>query len=300
MTTHGEALRSAHIQLVRIDVELPHRDNGRALNRAKSLSDQGIRVMAIVKSRNLSPYRGSWGSEWENYVGEVVARFGPHVQYWQIDNELNHPIHSPCPSVRSNVRAEIITRGCGAIKEGSDATTVVNLVSYWGIDFVTLRYLSQLEALAQNGAEIDILGIDSYRRTYAPGGPHMYPRDLLKAHRHWSKEILITETGFSAPLFFRTEEDQSQYFRSVFEALHNDEFRETNPWFLGTLVYVYGCDADLPHPEYRFGMLRSNGTPKPAWLTVIEEAKRLRGSGLLFGVTSHVNEYDRTDVCPER
>lgn len=300
MTTHGEALRNADIQLVRIDVDLPRRDDHRSFNRARSLADQGIQIMAIVKSQHLSPYRGAWGTDWDEYVGEVVERFDPYVDYWQIDNELNHPGHALHPSLRSSVRSEIVSRGCKVIRDASDAATVVNLVSFWGMDFLTVRYVDQLESLAQTGVQIDILGIDSYRRTYAPGGPHMYPQDLVKAKRRWSKEILMTETGFSAPLLLRTEEDQNQYFRSVFEALHNDGFREANPWFLGTLVYVYGCDANLPSPEYRFGMLRPDGTPKPAWLTVAEEARRLRSDSLIFGVTSHVNEYEQTDRCPKR
>lgn len=302
MTTHGEVLRDAGIGIVRVDVQDPVEDEGRSFKRVKALAGVGIRVMAIIKSHRMIPTRRGWERKWTEYVEDLVSRLGPDVDFWQIDNELNHFYHSTLPFFWPPLRAEIIRGGCQAVKDKSPgAKTVVNLYSYGGFGRLGPCFLGQLVSLVEAGVPIDILGVDIYRGTYAFGGPSLYPRDLLWAHHHWNGDVLMTETGLSAPGLFRKEEAQSRYLVKVFEALHDDQFLRENPWFLGTLIYVYGCDRESINPEYHFGMLHPDGSPKPAWSIVVREAQRLRNSQsrLLFGVTSHVNEYDAGDVCPQ-
>ncbi len=293
MKTHGEILRDSGMRLVRLDVESPQRDGGHTYERARTLSRLGLQVMGIVHSDWLAPYRGPWETRWREYIGGIVQEFGQTVDYWQVENELNHPYHSFHPSLRRELRRRLIAIGCGAVKEESpEAKTVVNMYSYLGFGPWRLGYLNQLVALAESGIPIDVLGIDVYRGTYAPGGPSMYCDDLRRAERRWQRDIIVAETGFPAPWLWRPEEAQSLYFRELFRSIHDDGFVAQSPWFLGTLLYVYGLDRPTASPEDHFGLMHPDGRLKASWATVVDEARRLRGSleRITLGVTSHVDE----------
>lgn len=298
MKTHGEVLKEAGLQVVRVDVESPARDGGHTLDRVRSLSSLGLSVMAVVKPGWLAPYRRGWQARWRGYVDGIFSDFDPLVDYWQIGNELNHPYHSFHPSLSRSLRRDLIAEGCASVKETSRAKTIVNMYTYLGFGPLSLGYLHQLVSLVEAGVPIDVLGVDMFRGTYAPGGPFHYTHDLLRALSRWGRSVMITETGYSAPWLWRTEEDQSRYFTQLFGSVHDDHFLDENPRFLGTLVYVYTLDRVGPNPEDHFGMVRPDGSPKLAWGTVVEEARRLRGAmrSTTFGVTSHVDERAPADV----
>lgn len=293
MKTHGEILQEAGLQVVRLDAEPLARDGGHTLDRVKNLSALGLSVMAVISPRWLAPYRRGWEGRWREYVDGIAREFGRFVDYWQVGNEFNHPYHSFQPSLSRRLRRDLIAEGCLAAKDGAPrAKTVINMYTYLGFGRLRIGYLNQLVSLVEAGVPIDVLGIDIFRGTYAPGGPSLYSADLPRALGRWGREVMITETGYSAPWLGRTEEDQSRYFRECFAAVHDDRFVEENPRFLGTLVYVYGLDGSAPNPESHFGLLRPDGSHKLAWRTVVEEARRLRGltRNTAFGVTSHVDE----------
>ncbi len=286
-------LKEAGLKVVRLDVESPARDGGDAQDRVRYLSALGLSVMAIISPRWLAPYRSGWQSRWKGYVREIVEEMGESVDYWQVGNEFNHPYHSFHPSLSRSLRRDLVTEGCLAAKDGRpNAKTVVNMYTYLGFGPLRVGYLGQLASLLEAGVPIDVLGIDIFRGTYAPGGPSLYSWDLRRALGRWEGALIVTETGYSAPWLGRTEEDQSRYLRECFATVHDGRFVDENPRFLGTLVYVYGLDGHIPNPEDHFGLLRSDGSHKLGWGTVVEEARRLPNlrQNVVLGVTSHVDE----------
>ncbi|MFQ6012425.1 MAG: hypothetical protein ACE5LS_02110 [Thermoplasmata archaeon] len=296
MTTHGDVLKRAGIQVIRLDVRLPSEDDGLSLKRVEELTRCGLKVMAIAKSDCFAPYRhATWEVGWREYVERLVRKFHPHVSFWQVENELNHPYHNRRASRRADVREKLLKEGCGAVKQANrQAETIVNL--YWHLG--REEYLRQLTSLRNAGCPIDILGIDVYRGPWAFGDPSDYPDDIDRARLVWHGPILISETGYAAWRPWKTEAGQVRYFDRLFGAVHRG-FLQSRPWFLGTIVYVYGCTRLSITPERRFGLLRRDGTERPVWRKIVQEARHMANERL-FGVTSHVNEFDDTGICPPR
>lgn len=294
MTTHAERLQEAGIQLVRLDVEPPERDGGRSLARAEHLSQHRLHVMGILHSRPFRPYRAGWVQDWREYVEAMVGHFRRFVSWWQMENELNHPYHAPEASLNPLLRASILTEGCRTVRANQpEARIVVNVYAY-NLPGWRRTYLHDLAALREADVPLDVLGVDLYRGTYAPGAPRQYTQDLLTLAGIWPGDVLLTETGYPAPWLWRSELHQAQYFETLFRTVHDPDFLRRNPWYLGTLAYVYGRDRHSVNPERRFAVLRSDGRPKPAWEVIAQEGRRLlaKKDRILLGVTSHVDERD--------
>jgi hypothetical protein len=134
--------------------------------------------------------------------------------------------------------------------------------------------------------KIDILGLDIYRGTWHLGGPQSYPEDVMRYHKLWDGDVMIMETGFCTGIFGRSNADQANYVRQVFESL--DSYIKDAPWFRGIAWYVYSSShAGMPCENY-FGLHKNDEvTGKPAWKLFTEKTEQYKQYGKILGITYH-------------
>ena len=293
-------MKNSGINWVRMDVKKPIEHSDILFREAYK---QGINVIAVVSSKrifkgfgfkdaNYLPGSG-WKRKWRKNVEEVVSKLGPHVKIWQIENELNHPWHNLLPSLNTKLAVEILEIGADAVKSiDPDAKVTTNLfynlggiLPFFGINLIRdkpfiLRYRQRLEN------KIDILGMDIYRGTWHGGSPARYPNDLKYYHELWGWDVMITETGYCTGIFGRSEADQANYVKQVFQSL--DNYIKKVPWFLGIIWYVYkSSHSGIPCEKY-FGLHKADGlTEKPAWREFTDQVNLYNKYNKILGVTYH-------------
>jgi hypothetical protein len=297
---HLQKMKNAGINWVRMDVTQPLDNSQKAF---KEAHDLGLKVIGVVTSKRMLRGLGfgtknylpgsNWGSKWKKSVEEVANLFDPYIEIWQIDNELNHPWHNLVPSMNTQLALDIIESGADAIRKiNSEAELAINLFYELkgpfhlpGIPIIRdnsfiLRFKDRLEN------KIDILALDIYRGTWHVGGPESYSEDVMRYRKLWGGDVMIMETGFCTGLFGRSEADQANYVRQVFERL--DNYICKVPWFRGIVWYVFrSSHAGIPCENY-FGLHRDDGfTEKTAWREFTEKVKKYNQYGKILGITYH-------------
>ena len=128
--------------------------------------------------------------------------------------------------------------------------------------------------------------MDIYRATWHGGAPKDYPTDLERYHDLWGKDVMIMETGFCTGILGRSEADQANHVKEVFQVL--DNYIKEVPWFKGIMWYVYSSShSGLPCERY-FGLhLRNGQKEKPAWAEFVENVNRYKKYGKILGITYH-------------
>jgi hypothetical protein len=293
-------MKNAGLNWVRLDVTKPMSSSIKVF---KEAHDLGLKVIGVVTSKRMlrdlefgtkNYLPGSnWGDKWKKSVEKVARLFDPYVEIWQIDNELNHPWHNFIPSKNTQLALDIIESGADAIKKiNSETELAVNLFYELkgpfhipGLPIIRdkpfiLRYKERLEN------KIDILGLDIYRGSWHVGGPESYPEDVMHYRELWGGDVMIMETGFCTDAFGRSEVDQANYVRQVFESL--DKYFFKVPWFRGIVWYVYRSSHEGVPCENFFGLHRNDGSSeKPAWREFTEKLKQYNQSGKILGITYH-------------
>jgi hypothetical protein len=294
---HLHRIRDAGIPWVRMDVKKPVAECEYLFREAHDL---GLDIIAPMTSKRMLKGHGfgtehyfpgsGLGRKWKNHIEEAVRILHPYVKIWQIDNELNHPLHNPVPSINMQLRVDIVRGGIDVVKNiDSSAKIAVNLFHELRgpLGFPYVRDKAFIRKLLQEiGNSIDILGIDIYRDSWHLGTPAQYPDDLERIHSLWHGDVMIMETGFCTGLFGGSENDQACHVRSVFRRLDN-HIRNV-PWFSGIMWYEYASrHAKIPCENY-FGLHKYNGfDAKPAWTAFVKEVNRYRTTGKILGITYH-------------
>jgi hypothetical protein len=293
-------MKDTGINWVRLDVTKPL---GNSIKVFKEAHDLGLKVIGVVTSKRMLRDLGfgtryyipgsNWGDKWKKYVEEVASLFDPFVEIWQIDNELNHPLHNLIPSMNTQLALDIIESGADVIKKiNSEAELAVNLFYELkgpfhipGLSIVRdkpfiLRFKERLEN------KIDILGLDIYRGTWHGGGPGSYPADVTHYRELWGGDVMIMETGFCTGIFGRSEADQANYVNQVFRYL--DNYIKDAPWFRGIAWYVYRSSyAGIPCENF-FGLHKNDGfIEKPAWREFTDKVQQYNQSGKIISITYH-------------
>ncbi len=196
---------------------------------------------------------------WARYVAEMVTRYRDQVKYWEVWNEPNgQQFWGDEPSAREY--AAVLKTAYTTIKR-LDPHAVVIGGAIAGTDLNYLRELFDAGGLNY----MDVLSIHPYR----VGGPD--ETDLLRdlqfhqelMHEYgYEKPIWLTEIGWATDTgpYGVSEAQQARYLvRTYLLALSTGYVQEVN-W--------YDFQDDGPDPanhEHRFGIVRLDLSPKPAY-----------------------------------
>jgi polysaccharide biosynthesis protein PslG len=241
-------------------------------------------------------------SGFANYVAHVVRRYGPRGSFWrahrdvpyrparwfEIWNEPYLPQFSdggPNPAAYARLfKAAAIAgnRARAGAKFLLAADTSAQTDSGSLVPWIAPMY----RAVRNLNRYVDGIAAHPYS---APQGPLEFTRGhdarfqfrRIEALRHdfvsrgARKPVWITEIGWStcpgSPGNCNTEPEQATYLGQTFRTV-----KRKYPWVHALFVYNYRdspSDTDPGNKERWFGLLRSDGSPKPAWNVLRAEAR---------------------------
>jgi len=254
-------------------------------------AQQGIRVLFTVSSspswvasKSNYPPTGPFIAPFRAFVQAAAQRYASNVTYWQLWNEMNAPTFwFDQPSPRQYV--QLLKVFSGGVKSGNPRAKVVvgglfrtpQVWSPGGIPLV--RYLPGIYK-AGGKRFFDAVSVHPYANA---------PKDALRAVKQ-TREIMdrfkdtkarlwITEIGWSTggqgwagSPYQATERQQAKNLTKSFSALIGARKSLR-------LQRVYWHDwEDSPDPNvpnvYQMGLLRGDGTAKPAWKAYQRFARR--------------------------
>jgi hypothetical protein len=206
-------------------------------------------------------------AEWSAFAQAIARALGGHpsIRSWEIYNEENVPLWW---DGSAQAYAEVLRRGAAAVRHGDPGARVLLGGMVW-------PDLEWLETACAGGAPFDVLPFHAYPETWTPDsvtverylGRRFAEEFVAQADRTCGRHpIWINETGF-ATVPGKAEADQAAWWARAFatflaapriEHLGIYELRDQR---LGTPVIG---DA----PNYYLGLLRRDGTRKPAFETV--------------------------------
>jgi hypothetical protein len=203
---------------------------------------------------------------------EVVRRYKNLIKTWQIENEPNWWFAHYAAGWRkgliwfnSKFKQKLLSSLQDAVTaENGGAQIVINLE----VD-------RRIKDLYFYGKYCDIIGLDYY-----PNYSHAKPIDVSslipkakKIFEEVGKRIIICETGYpSGPsILGYSKMLQALYIKKILEALNNESLIET--------VFIWRLsDSEwhsFPEHENHFGLIESNGTPKPSWHVYLNWIKKI-------------------------
>ncbi len=241
------------------------------------------------------------GADWEaaqrhcrRVVKRSVERYRGRIGIWDAINEAHDWANGLALSQEQQVA---ITRiACDAVREANpDATVIVNncLVFgeyaasgevHLGPTFERVRTpLSYLAALAEEGVDFDVIGI----QLYFPARDMLAVSDLLDEYARFGKPLHITELGVAAgrrPGSSEQESRQSLFTRGRWHQPWREQVQaDWLKWFY-TICYARpDVEAitwwDFADPAFipMAGLFRENGIPKEAYLRLRALTRRWLG-----------------------
>jgi hypothetical protein len=205
--------------------------------------------------------------EWATFVEAIATALAGHpsVRSWEIYNEENVPLWWDGSSEQY---ADVLRRGAAAVRRAAPGTPVLLGGMVW-------PDLGWLETACAGGAPFDVLPFHAYPETWTPDsvtvenylGPDFTDRFAAEADRECgSHSIWINETGF-ATVPGASEAKQAAWWARAFATF----LAQPRIEHLG--IYELRDQAlDTPvigdAPNYYLGLIRRDGTPKPAFATV--------------------------------
>jgi hypothetical protein len=217
--------------------------------------------------------------DFARFVAEAGRRYGPdRVQAWEIWNEPNIPTFwHPRPS--PDAYATLLDRAAAALKAARPGAYVVSAglspaysdgTAVAPLDFVNRLYA--LEAMEN----VDAVGMHPYSATLLPLTPSTEAwntflqmesvHKLMNSYGDGHKQVWGTEFGVATGTS-RTSTSEAQQ-AAVIEEGYARLADGSWPW-LGTL-FTYSLrdrSSDLGDRQSNYGLLRHDGSPKPAYLT---------------------------------
>jgi hypothetical protein len=262
-------------------------------------------VMAFDKSDNTTAWRpnvpdwigppgsASYYDGYEQACEELARQTGDMVPFWQVSNEMDIDVFRG-PLTREYA-AGFMLAGARGLRKGNPNTrpginpAVVSDESRW----------LYRELYVRPDTPFGYAGIDGYFGSWQPGGPEDWVPWLDEIHTITGQDVLVNEWGYSAlgavgespkgPLppgvngvcvarawnnvwgGAHTPAVQADYFRIALKIF------ATYPHVLGSFIYDWGDDAVCYHcgqtecpSECGWGIVDSQGTPKPAYYAVKE------------------------------
>jgi hypothetical protein len=288
-----------------IQVESAERYDWEASDRVADMAKKyGIKSLAVIT------YAPGWAQEegcpagrhcppsqagsFARFAGIAAAHYAVRIDAWEIWNEPNYEA-SWYPAADAEAYAALLVAASAAIKEAAPHATVISggLATIGSDDGSNLTMATFVRTLYRTGANqtTDALAIHPYTYPYGTtaavsrnGWQELRSlRQLMESGGDASKKIWITEYGaptggpgsvrslgdaaFTLERDFLREEDQKQLAEDVIGS-----YREQRA-YLGPLFWYSLRDegTDSSTTENFFGLLRADGSPKPAY-PVLREA----------------------------
>jgi hypothetical protein len=204
------------------------------------------------------------------FAGLAAQRYAGKVGAYEIWNEPNAaPFYGPQPDPAGYT--QLLKAAYPAIKAAHPNATVIGGVVGSTITYENLTFnpVTFVDEMYQNGAQgyFDALSFHPYQYTmpFSTGGYHPDSpinqladiRDLMVANGDGGKLIWASEHG--QPTAVSSEAEQAAYLQDMLTTWRTLDY--TGPAFVYTLQDTQTGSTD---PEATFGLIRSDGTWKPA------------------------------------
>jgi hypothetical protein len=240
---------------------------------------RGMGVLAVITTTpgwaNDPSAPGVYGhpaspADFGTFAGLAAQRYAGKVGAYEIWNEPNAaPYYGPQPDPAGYT--ELLKAAYPAIKAADPNATVVGGVVGSTVTYrnFTLNPVTFVDEMYQNGAQgyFDALSFHPYQYTmpFSTGGYHPDSpinqladiRDLMVANGDADKLIWASEYG--QPTAVSSEAEQAAYLQDMLTTWRTLDY--TGPAFVYTLQDTETGSTD---PEATFGLIRSDGTWKPA------------------------------------
>ena len=198
------------------------------------------------------------------YSKTVASSFGQDIDYYQLGNELNHPIDL-IPFDWDAVFIYWLSQGL--YEDPSDHIGIINVFAdwfYWDRDLK-----SWLETLKNLPADtIGIIAIDHYPGTWGEGPFDNWEAldKLINIASKYDKKSSIMETGYPTQGNDHNEDKQAEYINKAFNAImkrakeHDIEFLS---WYM---LWDEPGSGEVRYDGW--GVLRRDFSKKPGWYTL--------------------------------
>jgi hypothetical protein len=233
----------------------------------KAARARGIQVLLILDfgnglysgSEKGAPATDAERDAFARYCREVVKRYGPlGVRHFEVWNEPNASMFwKPRPSPADYAR--LLEAAYKACKDADPGSTVLGC-STAGTD---VAFISSVLG-AGGGRFMDAISFHPYRQPSPPEEHLLADTARLKALAP-EKPLWITEIGYPTHTGAAgvDEETQADYLVRAFL------LARTSPSIARVFWYDFQNDGEDPgEPEFNFGIVRMDGTPKPSYRAI--------------------------------
>jgi hypothetical protein len=251
----------------------------------KAARARGIQVLLILDFGNAlyagsekgGPATDAGRDAFGRYCREVVKRYGPlGVRHFEVWNEPNASMFwKPRPNPADY--AKLLEAAYKSCKDGDPGSTVLGC-STAGTD---VDFVSGVLA-AGGGRSMDAISFHPYRQPAPPEENLLADIARLKALAP-EKPVWITEIGYPSHTGAAgvDEETQADYLVRTFL------LARTSPSIERVFWYDFQNDGEDPgEAEFNFGIVRKDGTPKPAFAALKTLTSLIKSLG--------VTEFQRT------
>lgn len=253
-------------------------------------AERGIRVLPFVYGtpswlgrQEKAPLEEGALARWKGFLRILVARYGPQgsfwrgrahrepIRRWQIWNEPNFRLYW-APKIEPAGYAKLLRASATTIRDADPGAKIVLAgVAPVGSGMKTWVFMRRLLRVPGVLGDFDFAALHPYSATIPELDYQLEKvRAAMVAGGAGRKPLLVTEFGVAShgdypSAFVEGEEGQARFLRDSFERLLAMRHR----WHIaGAYWYTWQDEADAdPHCGFcqGAGVLRLNGTAKPAW-----------------------------------
>ncbi|MBS1843751.1 MAG: hypothetical protein JST53_04960 [Actinobacteria bacterium] len=256
----------------------------------RAAAERGIRVLPFVYGtpswlgrQEQAPLSGDALARWKGFLRVLVARYGPKgsfwkgrrhrepIRRWQIWNEPNFRLYW-APKIEPTGYAKLLHASATAIRKADPRAEIVLAgiapVGYGMKTWVFMRRLLRVPGVLR---DFDFAALHPYSATIPELDYQLEKvRAAMVAGRAGRKPLIVTEFGVAShgdypSAFVEGEEGQARFLRDAYERLLAMRHR----WHIAGAYWYTWEDEAAADPHCSFcqgaGLLRLNGTAKPAW-----------------------------------
>jgi hypothetical protein len=253
-------------------------------------AERGIRVLPFVYGRpawlgrqERPPLDGDALARWKGFLRVLVARYGPRgsfwkgrshrgpIRRWQIWNEPNFRLYW-APKIEPAGYAKLLRASATAIRRADPGAKIVLAgVAPVGYGMKTWVFMRRLLRVPGVRRDFDFAALHPYSATIPELDYQLQKvRAAMVAGGAGRKPLLVTEFGVAShgdypSAFVEGEEGQARFLRDAYERLLAMRHR----WRIAGAYWYTWQDEARADPHCGFcqgaGLLRLNGTAKPAW-----------------------------------